>query len=180
MTATTTLLRDLSPGRGETRAIRRASANWNSIARRPCQGTRASSATSVFCRIAARHSVFGAQEFRLPKFSGNWLACVCHRCKISRCAPPKRGDRGRILRNTLIITLLYILALRDDPKIVGRDDAEVVSDSVAEELPMLRYCRSEELQDSSPEVSEGGVVPVVGDVMMHRAQHRSIGARCGQ
>src|SRR3974390_1400619 len=62
-----------------------------------------------------------------------------------------------------------ILALCDDPKIAGRDDAEVVSDSVAEELPIFRYCRSEELQDGSPEFPEGRVVPVVGDVAMHHA-----------
>jgi len=60
-----------------------------------------------------------------------------------------------------------ILALRDDPKIAGRDDAEVVSDSVAEELPILRDCRSEEFQDGSPELPEGRVIPIVGHVVMH-------------
>ena len=40
-----------------------------------------------------------------------------------------------------------ILLLRDDPKIVGRDDPEIASDSAAEEDPILRYCRSKELRD---------------------------------
>src|ERR1700680_5253797 len=61
-----------------------------------------------------------------------------------------------------------ILALRDKPKILSRHDAEIIGDSIAEKCPFFREGRSDEGEDSLPELAEGRVVPVVGHVMAHQ------------
>ena len=56
--------------------------------------------------------------------------------------------------------------LSDDPKLVAVDDAEVVSDSIAEAVPVLVF---QELQNCSLELAERFVVPVVGRVLVHES-----------
>src|ERR1700674_1867619 len=60
-----------------------------------------------------------------------------------------------------------ILALRDKPKILSRHDAEIIGDSIAEKCPFFREGRSDEGEDSLPELAEGRVVTVVGHEMVH-------------
>ena len=59
--------------------------------------------------------------------------------------------------------------LSDDPKLVAVDDAEVVSDSIAEAVPVLGNCVFQEFQNCSLELPERFVVPVVGRVLVHES-----------
>jgi hypothetical protein len=60
-----------------------------------------------------------------------------------------------------------IPGLRDDPKIVGRDDAKVVGDSVAEAVPFFGNSSPEEAQDCRSELREGFIASVIGDMFVH-------------
>ncbi len=57
---------------------------------------------------------------------------------------------------------------RQNPKIRGRDDAEIVRDLVAVEAPVPGYLLAQERQDRVAEVAEGLVALVVGDVLVHQ------------
>src|SRR5258708_25832220 len=68
-----------------------------------------------------------------------------------------------------------IPALRDDPKIVGRDDTKVVGDSVAKAVPFFGNSSPEEAQDCRSELREGFIasvprfnVPTRSDIRTHR------------
>src|SRR5258708_9847222 len=51
--------------------------------------------------------------------------------------------------------LLIIPGLRDDPKIVGRDDTKVVGDSVAKAVPFFGNSSPKEAQDCRSELGAG-------------------------
>src|ERR1700739_2631428 len=57
---------------------------------------------------------------------------------------------------------------RQNPKILGRDDAEVVRDLIAVEAPVPWYLFAQEREDRLAEVFEGLVACVVGDVFVHQ------------
>src|SRR6516165_5323823 len=62
-----------------------------------------------------------------------------------------------------------IPALRDDPKLVGRDDTKVVGDSVAKAVPFFGNSSPEEAQDCRSELREGFIASVIGDMFVHYA-----------
>src|SRR6516225_3714567 len=63
-----------------------------------------------------------------------------------------------------------IPALRDDPKLVGRDDTKVVGDSVAKAVPFFGNSSPEEAQDCRSELREGFIASVIGDMFVHYAR----------
>jgi len=65
--------------------------------------------------------------------------------------------------------ILCIPRSRDDPKILGRDDAEVVGDRVAEVRPIARNLFAQETERRVGELRTSGVAFVVGNVSMHQA-----------
>src|ERR1700756_5041790 len=62
-----------------------------------------------------------------------------------------------------------IPGLRDDPKIVGRDDTKVVGDSVAKAVPFFGNSSPKEAQDCRSELREGFIASVIGDMFVHYA-----------
>src|SRR5262245_20566406 len=62
-----------------------------------------------------------------------------------------------------------IPALRDDPKLVGRDDTKVVGDSIAKAVPFFGNSSPEEAQDCRSELREGFIASVIGDMFVHYA-----------
>src|SRR6266568_376507 len=59
--------------------------------------------------------------------------------------------------------------LRDDPKIVGRDDTKVVGDSVAKAVPFFGNSSPKEAQDCRSELGEGFIASIIGDMFVHYA-----------
>ncbi len=62
-----------------------------------------------------------------------------------------------------------IPGLRDDPKIVGRDDTKVVGDSVAKAVPFFGNSSPKEAQDCRSELGEGFIASIIGDMFVHYA-----------
>src|SRR5262245_12789062 len=62
-----------------------------------------------------------------------------------------------------------IPGLRDDPKIVGRDDTKVVGDSVAKAVPFFGNSSPKEAQDCRSELGEGFIASIIGDMFVHHA-----------
>jgi hypothetical protein len=58
---------------------------------------------------------------------------------------------------------------RDDPKILGRDDAEVVGDRVAEVRPIARNLFAQETERRVGELRAGCIAFVVRNVSVHQA-----------
>src|SRR5271165_503880 len=79
-------------------------------------------------------------------------------------------------------TLPAIAASREDPKILGVDDAEIVGDGRREFVEPERHGFAQETEHGFGEVAEFGVAPVVGDVLVHhlpkpfdRVEMRAVG-----
>jgi hypothetical protein len=64
---------------------------------------------------------------------------------------------------------ITIPSSRQYPKILWRDDAEVVGDLIAVEAPVPGHLLAQERQDCVAEVSESFVARVMGDVPVHQA-----------
>ena len=62
-----------------------------------------------------------------------------------------------------------ILRSRQNPKILRRDDAEVVGYTVAVDVPLSRHLLAQERQHCRTEISERLVTSVVGDVPVHQS-----------
>ena len=63
---------------------------------------------------------------------------------------------------------LYIPRLRQNPKIFGIDDAEIVGDGIAVILPVFWDFVAQEAEDGGAEVAELGVAFVMSDVPVHQ------------
>ena len=87
---------------------------------------------------------------------------------------------GRINRVVEIATSNSIPRSRENPKILWRDDAEVVRYLVAVEPPISWHLLAQERRDRVAEVGECLVASVVGMCLCINPQSRSIGSRCGQ
>src|SRR4029079_19108604 len=79
-------------------------------------------------------------------------------------------------------SISWILCSRQNPKILGRDDAEVVRHGIAVGVPVPWHLLAQERQDGAAEVSKGLVTSVVCDVIVHqpprpldRVQMRAVG-----
>src|SRR4029077_9653767 len=62
-----------------------------------------------------------------------------------------------------------ILSSRENPKICGIDDAEVVGDLVAIDVPVPRHLLATKSQDRTSEILEPSVAFVVGAVPVHQS-----------
>src|SRR5258707_8645906 len=80
-----------------------------------------------------------------------------------------RGGGCRPDRTGLDVKFPDIPGLRDDPKIVGRDDTKVVGDSVAKAVPFFGNSSPEEAQDCRSELGEGFIASIIGDMFVHYA-----------
>src|SRR5271157_3286393 len=61
-----------------------------------------------------------------------------------------------------------ILCSRENPKILWVDDAEVVGDLIAVDIPVPGHVVAQEGQDRDAEILEAGVALVVGDVFVRQ------------
>ena len=66
--------------------------------------------------------------------------------------------------------ILCIPGSRHDPKIVGRDDAEVVGDRIAEVRPIARNLFTQKTERRVGELRTGCIAFVVRNVSMHQAR----------
>ena len=62
-----------------------------------------------------------------------------------------------------------ILCSLQDPKILRRDDAEVVGYGIAVDVPLSRHLLAQERQHRLTEISERLVTSIVGDVLVHQS-----------
>jgi transposase len=58
---------------------------------------------------------------------------------------------------------------RQNPKILGRDDAEIIRYLVTIGVPLSGHLLAQERQDRSSEISKRGVTSIVRDLLVHQA-----------
>src|SRR6516164_3216081 len=100
----------------------------------------------------------------MPPVGGQHL----FRCPLQIISPVGGADR-MIFAAKRVSAVSALPALRDDPKLVGRDDTKVVGDSVAKAVPFFGNSSPEEAQDCRSELREGFIASVIGDMFVHYA-----------
>ena len=118
---------------------------------------------------AVRQFTLGG-EANIPTWYSAMLLASCALC-LAAIAFTQTPDAGNYRRHWLILALifLYILASPQNPKILVRDDSEIVGDGVAPRRPLSWQSSAEEIVDGFGEEGEAGVEAVVGHLAMHDA-----------
>ena len=87
----------------------------------------------------------------------------------------RRESIGLVVNIALLVFIFWSMVLgiiprsRHDPKILGRDDAEVVGDGIAEVRPIARNLFAQETERRVGELRTGCVAFVVRNVSVHQA-----------
>ena len=92
--------------------------------------------------------------------------CRWHRFRLTT----EKAVRERTGTEAIFIRFARgIPSSRENPKIHRVDDAEIVGDLVAVNVPVSGHVVAQKAQDRGAERLGGRVTPVVGDVLVHRS-----------
>ena len=123
-------------------------------------------------------AIFALEASRLARSNQDWhrlleLCAITGTLVIDEdgCYDPAEFNDSLVLgmKGTFAQAELHIPRSRHDPKVLGRDDAEVVGNRIAEVRPIARNLFAQETERRVGEVRTSCVAFVVRNVSMHQA-----------